>query len=84
MKMDENGWKYMYKYKCIKMIQIIQMKVDQINESGLYWMKVDESGWNGWKRMKTMKVDEMYGSGWKWMKWMKVDERGWNGWKWMK
>ena len=70
MKMDENGWKYMYKYKCIKMIQIIQMKVDQINESGLYWMKVDEMDERGWKR-------------WKWMKCMEVDESGWNGWKWM-
>ena len=56
-------------------------------------MKMDESGWNGWKLMK---VD---GSGWKWMavdemdengwKWMKMDENWWklmkmdeNGWKW--
>ena len=49
------------------------MKMDEMDESGLMWMKKDESGQNGW-----MKVDKIDESEWKWSK---ADKSEWEGMK---
>ena len=61
------GWRYLYEDENgLKWMKIDEM--DEVEESGWKWLKMDESGW------KWMQVVE---SGWKWMKIYEMDESGW-------